>query len=47
MNLGVSESIANNIFHYWIDILQELFYQLVCYKNSVRKKMSIYEYKKF
>ena len=24
INFGVSESTANNIFHYWIDILQEL-----------------------
>nr|WP_293106277.1 transposase family protein [Okeania sp. SIO2F4] len=22
INFGVSESTANNIFHYWIDILQ-------------------------
>ncbi|MCL2928888.1 MAG: transposase family protein [Trichodesmium sp. St16_bin4-tuft] len=25
MNFGVSESKANNIFHYWIDILRKLF----------------------
>ncbi|WP_370497259.1 transposase family protein [Trichodesmium erythraeum] len=24
MNFGVSESTANNIFHYWINILQDL-----------------------
>lgn len=41
MNFGVSESSANNIFHYWIDIFREFLPESLL--EQVKKtKMNIY-----
>ena len=41
IHFGVSESTANNIFHYWIDILRELLPPSLL-EQVKKKKMNIY-----
>ncbi|ABG50685.1 hypothetical protein Tery_1376 [Trichodesmium erythraeum IMS101] len=44
INFGISESSANNIFHYWIDILRELL--PVSLLEQVKKKENELEWVK-
>jgi len=36
VQFGVSESTANNIFHYWLDIFTELFASLLEQEKKIR-----------
>ncbi|MCL2935502.1 MAG: transposase family protein [Trichodesmium sp. MAG_R02] len=42
MNFGVSESTANNIFHYWVDVLRELFPPSLLQQLSEREDEYLY-----